>query len=56
MMRILVLSVLFLATAIDSAAADCKNNQVAGKAFDSLLTNKLVCGRPGDGYTGSKND
>ena len=56
MKRILLLSVLFLATAIGNAAADCTNNRVTGNAINTLLTGKLVCGRPAAGYTGSPND
>lgn len=56
MKRTLLLSVLFLAAAIGDAAADCTNNRVTGNAIATLLTNKLVCGRPAAGYTGAAND
>ena len=54
MKRILLLSVLFLAAAIGNAAANCTDNQVTGKAFDSLLSDKLVCGRPAAGSTNDR--
>ena len=56
MKRTLLLSLLFLATALGSAAADCTSNRVTGNAIDTLLSGKLVCGRPAGGYTGSAND
>ena len=56
MNRITLFTVLFLATAVGNAAADCAKNPVNGDAIDTLLTAKLVCGRPAGGYTGSPSD
>ena len=56
MKRIFLLSALLLATSAGEAAADCTNNRVTGIAIENLLKNKLVCGRPAAGYTGSTND
>ena len=56
MNRIVLLYTLILASAIGDALADCTNNRVTGSAISTLLNNKLVCGRPAAGYTGSADD
>ena len=56
MTRGLLLGMLILVGGVDTAWADCTNNRVTGSAIDTLLSGKLVCGRPAAGYTGNAAD